>query len=315
MIGSGSRRLSSTFRNQRTSERELAIMRIVVTGASGQLGAYIVDRLIQGTHQIDAWSSGATEARGGLRFRPVELTDRVAVLRALADAAPDAIIHAAAISSADAARRDPARSQAVNVGATQLLSNWAAEHDRRLVFTSTDLVFDGQKSWYSETDPAHPILIYGRTKLAAEEFVLAAPRGLVARLSLLYGASRCGREGFFDRAVAALRAGSSQAFFTDEHRTPLDYTTAANLLVRLTESETRGTIHLGGPERLSRFELMSRAAAALEFDPGLVRPSRRTDVPLPEPRPADVSLDSSRLHRVFNDLACPTIESALAAIR
>jgi dTDP-4-dehydrorhamnose reductase len=290
-------------------------MRIVVTGASGQLGSYVIDRLKGGSHEIDAWSGGTTEARRGIELRPVELTDRVAVLRALADADPDAVIHAAAISSTLAAHRDPARSEAVNVDTTQLLASWATEHDRRLVYTSTDLVFDGQKSWYKEDDPAHPLLVYGQTKYAAERFVVAAPRGLVARLSLLYGPSRSRRQGFFDHALASLRAGIPQAFFTDEYRTPVDYSTAANLLIRLTESETTGTIHLGGPERLSRFELMSRAATALDIDPVLVLPNRRADVASPEPRPADVSLDSSRLHRDFNDLACSRVENALASLR
>jgi dTDP-4-dehydrorhamnose reductase len=287
-------------------------MRIVVTGASGQLGSYLVDRLIEGSHEIDAWTGTTNQASGRIKLRPVELTDRVAVLRALADSDPDAVIHAAAISSAEAARRDRAGSETVNVGATQLLASWAKEHDRRLVYTSTDLVFDGQKSWYKEDDPAHPVLVYGQTKYAAEQFVVAAPRGLVARLSLLYGPSRSRRQGFFDRAVASLRAGSPQAFFADEYRTPLDYSTAANLLIRLTELESTGTIHLGGPERLSRFELMSRAATALDIDPVLVLPNRRADVASSEPRPADVSLDCSRLRRVLTDPACPQVEYALA---
>jgi dTDP-4-dehydrorhamnose reductase len=290
-------------------------MRIVVTGASGQLGSYLIDRLFERSHEIVAWSGRTTEARSGITLRPVELTDRGAVASALADAAPDVVIHAAAVSSADAAYRDPPRSHAVNVLATQVLSKWAATHDRRLVYTSTDLVFDGSKSWYREDDPAHPISVYGRTKHAAERFVLDVPRGLVARLSLLYGPSRSGRQGFFDRTMSALRAGTPQAFFTDEHRTPLDYVTAARALVRLAEAETLGTIHLGGPERLSRFELMSRAAAALGIDPTLVRPNRRADVPFAEPRPADLSLDSSRLTRLFNDLACPQVENALAPHR
>ena len=145
--------------------------------------------------------------------------------------------------------------------------------------------------------------------------MLDVPRGLVARLSLLYGPSRSGREGFFDRTISALRAGEPQAFFTDEHRTPLDYATAARALVRLAESETLGTIHLGGPERLSRFELMSRAAGAMGIDPTLVKPNRRADVPFAEPRPADLSLDSSRLNRLFVDLAFPQVENALACNR
>jgi dTDP-4-dehydrorhamnose reductase len=289
-------------------------MRIVVTGASGQLGAYLIDRLAAGPHEIDGWSRITAETRGGFRFRPVEMTDRDSVLAALVEFDPDAVIHAAAVSSADGVRRDPQRAQAVNVAATKLLSDWAAEHDRRLVFTSTDLVFDGEKSWYREDDPARPILAYGQTKHAAEEFVLAAPRGLVARLSLLYGPSRNGREGFFDRTLTALRQGTPQAFFSDEYRTPLDYATAATLLVRLTAMETRGIIHLGGPERLSRFELMSRAAAAAGLDPAVVKPNRRADVLSPEPRPADVSLDCSRLRDVCSDLVCPSVENAIAAV-
>ena len=287
-------------------------MRIVVTGASGQLGSYLIDRLIERSHEVVAWSGRTTGARSGISLRTVDLTDSRAVVSALAEAKPDAVIHAAAISSVDAAYRDPSGTRAVNVLATEHLSKWAATHDRRLIYTSTDLVFDGTKSWYREDDQAHPIVVYGRSKFAAERFVLDVPKGLVARLSLLYGPSRSGREGFFDRTMSALRAGTPQAFFSDEYRTPLDYATAALALVRLAESETQGTIHLGGPERLSRFELMSRAAAALGIEPSLVRPNRRADVPFAEPRPADLSLDSSRFNRLFVDLERPQVEVALA---
>jgi len=286
-------------------------MRIVVTGASGQLGSFILNRLAASRHEVDAWSGRSAGACAGFTFRPVELTDEAAVLGALRDKDPDVVIHAAAISSAEAVLRDPHRAHLVNVATTRLLSTWASEHGRRLVFTSTDLVFDGESSWYREGDPARPILAYGRTKRAAERFVLDAPGGLVARLSLLYGPSLSGRKGFFDRAVAALRSGAEQAFFTDEFRTPLDFNTAASLLVRLAESDISGVIHVGGPERLSRFELMRRAAVALEIDANRILPSRRAEVTLSEPRPADVSLDTSRLRSVFADFACPRVEEAL----
>ena len=138
--------------------------------------------------------------------------------------------------------------------------------------------------------------------------MLDVPRGLVARLSLLYGPSRSRtarllrpRDGRPARRHAAgVLHGRIPHAARLRHR--------RRVLVRLAESETLGTIHLGGPERLSRFELMSRAAAALGIDPTLVRPNRRADVPFAEPRPADVSLDSSRFNRLFNDLACPQVE-------
>jgi dTDP-4-dehydrorhamnose reductase len=291
----------------------LTIMRILVTGASGRLGSYLVDRLIDGPHEVLAWSGTTRGHRGGIRLRPIDLTDESEVAAALEESDPEAVVHAAAVSSAETVYHDTERGAAVNIAATRQLAAWAARNDRQLVFTSTDLVFDGARSWYREEEPAEPVLEYGRTKRAAESFVLAIPRGMVARISLLFGPTRCGRPGYFDRALAVSRRGEPQAFFEDEFRTPLDYVTAADVIVRLAESGATGIVHVGGRERLSRFELMSRAVLACGMDPALIRPNRRVDVPLPEPRPADVSLDTTRLAALFPDLERPSLEAALTA--
>ncbi len=129
-------------------------MRILVTGASGQLGSYLIEQLIQGPHQIAGWSGGIPELRSGLWLSPVDLTDDRACSAALSEVDPDVVIHAAAVSSAEGARLRPGLARAVNVAATERLADWAARHDRRLLYTSTDLVFDGSKSWYREDDPA-----------------------------------------------------------------------------------------------------------------------------------------------------------------
>jgi dTDP-4-dehydrorhamnose reductase len=245
-------------------------------------------------------------------LEPVDLTDAAATAAALTAADPDVVIHAAAISRADAVRRDPARAQAVNVEATGRLAAWCAERSRRLVYTSSDLVFSGARAWNREDDAAEPVMAYGRTKRAAEPAVLAIPRGLVARLSLLYGPTRSGRAVYYDSALAALGRGEPQTFFEDEFRTPLDLATAAVALARLAMTEARGVVHVGGPERVSRFELMRRVARTLGLDPDLLRANRQGDVDAPEPRPADVSLDSERLVSVLPGLNRPSIEEAVA---
>jgi dTDP-4-dehydrorhamnose reductase len=288
-------------------------MRVLLTGASGQLGAYLVDRLIAAGHDPIAWSGTAAGRRGDVPLIRVDLVDPAATSRALAAADPELILHAAGISSAEAVLRDPQQAHSVNIEATARLADWCARRDRRLVYTSTDLVFDGRRSWYREDDPAEPILAYGRTKRAAEPHVEAVPRGLVARISLLYGPSRCGRPAYFDRTIAALRRNEPQTFFEDEYRTPLDLATAAEVLVRLAGSGATGVVHVGGAERVSRFALIRRAATALGLDPELVRANRRADAALPEPRPADVSLDTTRLAGLLPGLTRPTIEQAVSA--
>jgi dTDP-4-dehydrorhamnose reductase len=286
-------------------------MRILITGASGQLGAYLIDRLVDCNHDIVAWSGTEPGRRQGVSITPVDLLDPWTTIQALDDADADAIIHAAAISAADAVRSDPARARAINVDATERIAEWANRHDRRLVFTSTDLVFDGTRAWNSESDAAEPILAYGRTKRDAEAAVLRHSKGVVARVALLYGPSRCGRPYFFDRAIEAIRQGKPQTFFEDEYRTPLDLATAAEILVRLAESDFSGLVNVAGSERVSRYELMNRAAIELGLDSSLVRRGRRADAALPEARPADVSLDTSKLASTFPDLTRPTIEEAL----
>jgi dTDP-4-dehydrorhamnose reductase len=269
------------------------------------LGAHLLDELAESGHELTA--------RSDVPLKKVDLTDPSQATAAIAEANPDVIIHAAAKSSADAVLRNREHAWNLNVRATEFLAAWAAQHQRRLVFTSTDLVFDGSRSWYREDDPPAPALEYGRTKLAAEHAILATPRVLVVRLSLLYGPSRIPRLAYFDQALGDLGHGLLRAFFDDEYRTPLDFVTAASILRRLAESSATGIVHAGGPERVSRFELMRRAATAMGIDAALVQANRRADAPSPEPRPADVSLDTSRLRSLLPDLLLPTIDDALAA--
>ncbi len=113
---------------------------------------------------------------------------------ALDAADPEVVVHAAAWSRADQVYQDQDRAWEINVAATGRLADFCAAQRRRLVFTSTDLVFDGSRPWNREDDPAEPVVAYGRTKRAAEELLLErsdlAALALVVRLSLLYGPSR-----------------------------------------------------------------------------------------------------------------------------
>jgi dTDP-4-dehydrorhamnose reductase len=287
-------------------------MHVLVTGASGLLGGYLLRQLRDDGLAVTAWSGTRTGDLFGTPLRPVDLGDPDAVAAAFRESRPDVVLHAAAMARLPDCHRDPDRATRVNGHGTRLLAELAAQARARLLLVSTDLVFDGGRGWYREEDAPAPLSVYGRAKAAAEEAALAAPGGVVVRASLLFGSSLTGRPSFFDEQVAALRAVRPLTLFADEWRTPLALTTAARALVALARSDFAGLLHLGGPERMSRLEMGQRLARFLGADPSGIVAVSRNDLPAAEPRPRDTSLDSSRWRGLFPAHPWPTWDDALA---
>lgn len=267
-------------------------MRVLVTGASGQLGPYLLGEVRRRGHEVVAWMG-----RGG-----VDLRNTVAVERAFETAKPEAVIHAAAMSKPAEAVNHPEAARAVNVEATATLANLAEHAGARFVLLSTDMVFDGERGGYTEDDPPSPVSIYGRTKAEAERRVLGRRGAAVVRLSLLYGRSMNGTPTLLDQQIDALRSGRSIRVFTDEWRTPLSLDDAAAGLVTLSERGAEGLWHLGGPERLSRSEFAERLAEALGVSKGLLERVSRLSIESREPRPRDTSMSTAKWEAAFGSV-------------
>ena len=241
--------------------------------------------------------------------RCLELTDFDAVQRTFQNDSPQLIVHCAAISSLAGAQADPALARRVNVEATKWLAELAA--DVRFVFFSTDLVFDGRKGDYLETDATHPLHVYGETKLAAEEIVLKNPRHLVVRTSLNAGVSRAGNRGFNEQLRLALQAGQGMTLFTDEFRCPIPAIETARAVWELANQGHAGLFHVAGAEKLSRWQIgqllvKRRPELAAKIKPGSAR-----DFPGP-PRALDTSLNISRAQKILS-VPLPGLTDWLAA--
>jgi dTDP-4-dehydrorhamnose reductase len=296
-------------------------VRILLTGASGQLGSYLLREIVQSGLPVVAWSGSRTGRHFGVELIPVDLADSEQLRTAFRRARPTIVIHAAAMATVAECCRDQERAQQVNTRATAVLAELAEQATARILFVSTDLVFDGEKGSYREEDAPSPLSVYARTKVAAEKPVLAVRQGIVVRVSLLFGPSMgtfqtcpTGHPSFFDQQVKALREGRSLTLFSDEWRTPLDLNTASRALLAIARSERLGMLHLGGPERMSRLEMGQRLAAYLGLDPSPIVAVGRSSVPAAEPRPRDTSLDSSRWRESFPVQPWPSWKEALTAM-
>jgi len=286
-------------------------MRVLVTGASGLLGGYLVRELRAADAAVTAWSGSHSSDYFGVPLRPVDLAVADAVRDAFRQARPSCIIHTAAMSRISDCYRDPERAPRINVTGSALLAELAAKAGVRLVHISTDLVFDGERGSYREDDEAMPLSVYGRTKRDAELAVLPFPRVVVARCSLLFGPSLTERVGFFDQQVGAFSRRQTLTLFDDEWRTPLSLRTAASALVSLAHSDFTGMIHIGGPERMSRLEMGTRLATYLDVEAPPISAVNRNSILADEPRPRDTSLDSSKWRSLCPDLPWPRYEDAL----
>ena len=285
--------------------------RILVTGASGQLGAYLLQELRRRGADAVAWSGSRSGSLLNFPLRPVDIGDRDALVQAYREAHPAIVIHAAAISRIDDCYREPTMARRVNVEGTAVLAELCQQAGSRLVYVSTDLVFDGERGGYRESDRPSPLSVYGRTKHEGEQPVLTTDRSAVVRSSLLFGPALSGRASFFDLQLRSLRCGTPLALFEDEWRTPSSLLATARTLLAIAASDFCGLIHVGGPERLSRWDMGQRLATFLGEDASAFAKLKQADLPLPEPRPRDVSLDCRLLREKFPETPWPSWGEAL----
>jgi len=181
-----------------------------ITGAGGLIGNYIVQTAPKFDEPTDL--VGLTRAQ-------LDLTDSNAVRREFQGQNPRLVIHCAALSKSPDCQANPALARQLNVEVTALLAELAA--DVRMIFLSSDLVFDGRVGNYDETAPVNPLSVYAETKAAAEEIVLANPKHTVIRTSLNGGTSPAGNRGFNEEMRRSWQAGQSLRLFTDEFRSPI----------------------------------------------------------------------------------------------
>ena len=191
----------------------------------------------------------------------------------------------------------PVESHRINVQASVTLAAACRSQGTALAYVSTDLVFDGEHAPYAENDTQGPVNVYGQQKAEAERGMRTAFPGVtVCRVPVMFGDAGPCSKSFIQPQITALRRGEPVKYFSDEVRTPVSGATAAQGLL-LCLDKPGETFHLGGRQRVSRYDFGLLLCAAIGARQSLAVAVSQNDITGPRaPRPRDVSLVSDKAY-------------------
>jgi dTDP-4-dehydrorhamnose reductase len=256
-------------------------VRVLVTGAAGQLGTDLVRHCAEQGHDVIACDA-----------KVLDLGDRGSVMGAVKTLAPDVVVNAGAWTAVDACEADPDRAWRTNALGVRWVAAACRDTGAHLVQLSTDYVFDGTKDGpYVEWDRPNPLSAYGRSKLAGEQEALeGCPGAAVVRTSWVSGAA--GRN-VVRTVLERAAAGDPLAFVDDQRGRPTFTADLAVAVRRLAVTRVPGRYHVTNGGETTWYGFVRDVLEAAGHDPDGVRPIRTSELhpPRPAARPANAVLD------------------------
>lgn len=274
--------------------------KLLITGASGLLGHALCAQALPQWSVLALYRQNRPQVPG-VRAIQIDLVDESEVRHLVQALAPTAIIHAAAVAQVGLCEAHPRQTATINVAVPTLLADLCAEKGIDYLFTSTDLVFDGQLAPYKEQNRVNPVCTYGEQKAQAEQVVLErCPKALVCRLPLMFGLAPYAERHFTLQMLSAFNQNRTVTLLTDEYRTPVDNNSAAQGILRVL-GRHQGILHLGGRTRISRYDLGHLIATRMGVASDVIQPVTIEQLNFSASRPQDCALDSSKAYRLgFN---------------
>ena len=276
-------------------------MKLLITGFNGFVAGSVIAHA-QGTWEIHG--IGRSESPGnepGIFYHTLDLLDEQKFIPLFNEISPDAVIHTAAMANIDVCQVNQEKAEQVNVGITKMIARLCSARGAKMVFCSTDTIFDGIKGDYTETDTPHAVNFYAETKIKGEQIVLSAsPKNVVARLALVMGLPVIGQgNSFLADTISKLSKGMEIPFPVNETRTPIDVITLGSALVELAGNQFGGIIHLSGNTKINRYQMGLEIATTLGYSTDLIISANSNAMPGRAPRANDASMDNSLAKQVL----------------
>ena len=287
-------------------------MNVLILGASGLVGGNALTYLsqvpgysVRGTHFTFATNTTYF-------FNTADLDD-LANTAVLADFTPDVVVHCGALTFVDYCESHPEESYSKTVDSTANALKLAKRYQAKLIYISTDYVFDGKQGPYLEEAPTNPVCVYGHHKLAAEQLVAASGLPyLILRITNVYGTELRGKN-FVARLLQQMQQQEriSLKLPFDQYATPINALDIARAIQYLLDHEKRGIYHLASTDYLNRYQLADRIVSKFRYNNTELLPITTASLAQPARRPLSAGLLAHKFLRDFPEFRFTTIDEFL----
>ena len=285
-------------------------MRVGITGANGMLGTALVSHLSK-RHDIFATSRGKGMDGHNIEWDCFDLTNTVLLNQWLEGVRADMIIHCAAIINVDACEDNVEMARRLHVETTRIISNYLDANNGRLIYISTDSVFDGKKQEsYNEGDVVNPLNTYAKTKILGEKVTLSTKNGLVLRVNII-GWTQEGRTSFAEWMFRGVINNTTLNLFHDVYFSPLHVDKLSLIVGRIIKDPIYGLYHCVSSDSISKYDFGVQMAKVFRLSVSNINSVSVESMNFQAERPKNMALDSGKLADKFK---C-SIPSALDSIK
>lgn len=282
----------TTLGNAKTTKR------LLITGGTGLLGVALQESAPKDFNGFSIYfPERALPKTLPFSVLAADVTDRKQMQSVFEWARPDVVIHTAAIGSVDFAEKNREQTRKVNVGGTEVVAALCEIFKSRLIYISSNAVFDGRTPFYSETAPVNPINYYGQLKVEAENIVKGSkvPWAIV-RPILMYGWPYPGeRDNPVVWWIRSLKDGKPIKVVDNVFNKPLPAWSCAEVVWKVIQQNRSGIYNAAGKDHLSLYQFALQTAEIFDLDARLITPVPDSYFPEIAPRPRDTSFDTTKM--------------------
>jgi dTDP-4-dehydrorhamnose reductase len=267
-------------------------MKILIIGGSGLLGNKLVE-ILNNSNDYDVYATYKTRIIKKQQYYYLDITKENEVKKLFDEINPHITVLCSAYTDVDGCEKNREKAYAINVAGTKNIATIVEKNNGKLIYISTDYVFDGKKGNYSEIDEVHPINYYGRTKLLGEQIIQQiCSNHIICRTSVIYGTNKTNFALWILQNLSQLKA---IRIVDDQFVSPTYNKDLSEQIIALIEHNQNGVFHTAGDSKISRYEFSEMLAKKFYLNSTLINPVSINDFNWLADRPINSTLNISKI--------------------